>query len=199
VRELAEFAGADPLIIVDGIEQAMTQDGLVERTRRLRRARELAPLQIIDYEPAHAGAFRRLNEEWLRKYFTIEPVDEETFARCGDIVSGGGAILFARLDGELVGTCALIRETADRFELSKMAVTERYRGLHIGKRLMEAALDRARELGGRTVFLMTSSRLDAAVSLYRRTGFRITHSGPHAKYARSDLVMEMDLADHSRV
>ena len=79
------------------------------------------------------------------------------------------------------------------FELAKMAVAERWQGRHIGKKLVLAALERARGLGARSVVLETNSSLVPAISLYRSVGFRVTGSSPHSKYARSDLAMEIDL------
>ena len=190
VREVVEFSGVDVLAAVDGIEQAMDRESFPDRCLRLRRQRELCGVDIVDYDPKYKEDFRRLNVEWLTKYFAVEPVDEEIFANTEKIISDGGAILFAKIGDEVVGTCALFK-VGDTFELAKMGVTEKYRGRHIGKTLLLAALERARGLGASSVFLVTNSSLVPATSLYRSVGFRVTHSGPHPKYARGDLTMEI--------
>ncbi len=192
IREIVEFGGVDILAAIDGIEQAMARETFQERCARIRRARELDKVDIVDFAPEYADDFARLNIEWLEKYFEVEPVDEEIFANCASIVEDGGAILFAKIGGTIVGTCALFK-VGDTFELAKMAVTEDYRGRHIGKTLLFAALERARELGAESVFLVTNSSLVPATSLYRSVGFRVTRSGPHEKYARGDLTMEIAL------
>ena len=192
VREVVDYGGVDVLAAIDGIEHAMEREKLSERCARLRRRRELEEVSIVDYQPRYAADFRRLNEDWLRKYFTIEPVDVEIFENCQRILDDGGKILFAKIGGEVVGTCALFKQ-GDTYELAKMAVEERWRGKHIGKKLLQTAIERARKLKARSVFLMTNSSLVPAVSLYRSVGFRVTHSGPHPKYARSDLTMQLDL------
>ena len=191
-RELTDFAGLDILAAIDGVEQALDREGLFERTRRIGRARDLEEVAIVDYEPELAPHFRRLNVEWLEKDFSIEPIDEALFARPQAIINKGGVILFARLGNEIVGTCALIHH-GEGYELAKMGVTEKHRGKHIGKKLLVAILDRARTLDAKSVFLITNSGLVPAVMLYRSMGFRVTHSGPHEKYARGDLVMELPL------
>ena len=37
-------------------------------------------MEIVEFEPAHAEAFRALNEAWISKYFTLEPKDLEALA-----------------------------------------------------------------------------------------------------------------------
>lgn len=192
VREMVSFGGVDILAAIDGIEQAMQREPFPDRCLRIRRSRELDAVDVVDFEPKYADDFARLNIEWLEKYFEVEPVDEEIFAHSADIVKDGGAILFAKIGDEVVGTCALFK-VGDTFELAKMAVTEAHQGRHIGKTLLFAALDRAKALGAETVFLVTNSSLVPATSLYRSVGFRVTRSGPHEKYARGDLTMEITL------
>ena len=108
------------------------------------------------------------------------------------IVDDGGAILFARVDGEIVGTCALQRQD-DKWEVTKMAVTEAYQGRQIGKKLLLATIERARAMGLSNLYLVTNSSLTPAVTLYRKTGFRVSHCGQHPKYERGDLTMELAL------
>ena len=74
-----------------------------------------------------------------------------------------------------------------------MAVTEAHQGKKIGKKLMVATLERAREMNLDKLYLVTNSSLTAAVSLYRKVGFRVTNCGQHPKYERGDLTMEIDL------
>ena len=37
-------------------------------------------VEIVPFEERHAEDFKRLNLEWLRKYFRVEPADEEMFS-----------------------------------------------------------------------------------------------------------------------
>ena len=83
-------------------------------------------LLILDYEPAHQPAFRDLNHEWISQYFAIEPIDNEMLDDPeGYILAPGGHIFMASYGGELVGTCALIKEHDGVYELAKMAVSPR--------------------------------------------------------------------------
>jgi GNAT superfamily N-acetyltransferase len=59
--------------------------------------------------------------------------------------------------------------------------------------LSEAALSKARDAGAKKVILYSSTKLETAITLYRRLGFReIPVDGP---YQRSDIKMEIILKD----
>lgn len=152
-------------------------------------------IAIVPYRPAYKKHFRALNEAWLREHFSVEPEDAALLADPnGRIVRRGGAVLFALRDGEVVGTCALLRHRADLWELAKMAVAAPMRGQGLGRRLAEAAIDEARRRGARTLFLETSPVLKPALALYRSLGFRRVRQGPlgPTKYRRPTIVMTMD-------
>jgi GNAT superfamily N-acetyltransferase len=79
-----------------------------------------------------------------------------------------GAILFARLGSNIVGTVALKREDAATFELTKMAVDKRWQGRGLGRSLLESACRLAREL------LYSHRSLEPAIKRVPRAGFRRT-------------------------
>lgn len=87
----------------------------------------------------------------------------------------GGALILARVDGRVAG-CAALRPLGDggqEAELCRLFVRPGFRGFSLGRRLTEAAVGKARDLGYRRVKLETVSGLMAiAESVYRRMGFR---------------------------
>ena len=113
----------------------------------------------------------------------------------GQIIAKGGVILIVESEGEPVGCCALIQRGEGTFEVAKMAVTESQQGKGLGRILLQSCIDRARFLGKRRLFLETNSKLEAAVSLYRKMGFvELPPSAwPTSEYARVDLMMELEL------
>jgi putative acetyltransferase len=141
-------------------------------------------------------AFRTLNEEWITRYFRLEAKDRETL---GDpertILRKGGHIFMVYADAEPVGCVALIPMGDGVYELSKMAVSPRLRGLGVGRRLLEYAVARARLLGARSLFLGSSTKLPNAVHLYESIGFRHVppEKLPPMQYTRADVFMEMPL------
>ncbi|MCA8949062.1 MAG: GNAT family N-acetyltransferase [Planctomycetes bacterium] len=146
-------------------------------------------VRIVDYTPAHRLAFQRLNYAWIERYFTIEEPDRKALDDPETkILAPGGAILIALLGDEPVGTCALLRHDAATFELAKMCVDESAQGRGIGRRLGEAAIRRAHELGATELFLESNSTLVPALELYRRLGFVEVACEP-TPYARCDVRM----------
>ncbi|HVE56736.1 MAG TPA: GNAT family N-acetyltransferase [Pyrinomonadaceae bacterium] len=156
-------------------------------------------IKILDLSPELRMFFEQLNRGWIERYFEMEPLDylllqnPET-----EIIEKGGAVLFAvTTDGEVVGTVALKKADDGVFELAKMAVDEKKRGLGAGKALGLAALERAREMGARSVILYTNSILEPAINLYRKLGFRdvpVTEKG----YTRVDVKMEIEFEENSK-
>jgi N-acetylglutamate synthase-like GNAT family acetyltransferase/DNA-binding MarR family transcriptional regulator len=186
------------------LETRLDERDMYERVSarlRLRRAADPAVavprqrLEILPYRPAWRRHFEALNREWLEKEFAVEESDAALLADpYGKIVKPGGAIYFARLDGRIVGTGALIRHTERIYELAKMAVAETERGHGIGRRLAEALLTEARAQEVQTLFLETSPRLVAVRRWYERLGFRRTPNHPlgSSKYTRRSFAMVLE-------
>src|SRR6202162_5522532 len=78
-------------------------------------AKEQSPpvveIGIRQFQSGDAAAFRRLNEEWITRFFRIEPKEEPILADPqATILDSGGRIFFATAGERCVGCCALIRE-----------------------------------------------------------------------------------------
>ena len=151
-------------------------------------------LRIVPYQAGHGAAFRDLNLAWIEKYFVVEERDARDL---GDpatfILSPGGHILMAELDGVAVGTVALMRETEGVFELAKMTVADSTRGLGVGRALGEAAIAHARAIGATKLELLTNSALVPAIALYHSLGFVDVPLGA-TDYARADVHMVLELS-----
>jgi N-acetylglutamate synthase-like GNAT family acetyltransferase len=143
-----------------------------------------------------ASAFRTLNEEWITRYFVLEEKDVETLSDPENtILRKGGHILMAFADEEAVGCVALIPMAGGVFELSKMAVSPRFRGRGIGRRLLLNAIEKARTIGASSLFLGSNSKLHDAVHLYESAGFRHVppETLPPNPYTRADVFMRLEL------
>jgi putative acetyltransferase len=147
-------------------------------------------MQVVDYEPAHENAFERLNLEWLEKYFWVEDIDRAILSNPGAaVIDHGGHILFAELDGELVGCVALKHHGDGRYELTKMAVTASRQGFGYGRDLLLAAIARFDSVSGKNLFLETHSSLQTAIKLYGSAGFHHASHPTGSDYQRSDTYM----------
>lgn len=149
-------------------------------------------LSIVEFEPLHADAFRELNTAWITQSFVMEESDKVVLNDPYEhILKNGGAILIAKYKNEFVGTCALINEGHGDYELTKMAVDQKLRGLKIGYHLGVATLEKAKQLGAKKVLLHSNRKGSAAaIELYRKLGFKEIPLGD-APWARADIKMEI--------
>jgi N-acetylglutamate synthase-like GNAT family acetyltransferase len=111
------------------------------------------------------------------------------------ILRKGGHIFMAYIGGKVVGCVALIPMGDGVYELSKMAVSPRLRGLGIGRKLLEHTIAQARVIGASSLFLGSNRKLENAVHLYESIGFRHLPPEriPRSAYTRANVFMEMEL------
>jgi GNAT superfamily N-acetyltransferase len=191
VDDLSATTKVDLPGAVSAFETALHSRAFADRIADRLRLRQDETVEIVPFEPRYREDFKRLNVEWLEKYFYVEAIDHEVLSRPEEaILKPGGFIFLARYNGEIVGTCALIKTGRGRMELSKMAVTERYQGLGIGRRLLATAIAQFRKSGTKHLFLESSSKLKRALKLYETNGFRhAPRPRSVSHYQRADVYM----------
>jgi GNAT superfamily N-acetyltransferase len=84
-----------------------------------------------------------------------------------------GRIWIAERDGRLVGCTAIVLRDENRGQLRWVLVDQSARGLGLGKRLVNNALQFCRENGCKEVFLETTDGLPESQALYDALGFEI--------------------------
>ena len=157
-------------------------------------------IDIVDYRPDYKEKFRSLNLEWLEKNFILKDFDYKVFEDPQkEIIDKGGDIFFVRINGEIRGTAALYPNADHSFELCKMSVDPRSRGLGLGKILIKEAEKRAQRHHAKILTLTSNSRLlQPAIRLYKEMGFTETPLliEDIKKYGREriDIRMEKPLA-----
>jgi len=149
---------------------------------------------VREFVPGDEDAFRRLNEEWIVRYFKLEEKDHEAFANPKEkIIDHGGRIFFAVRSGKPIGVCALVTIGPGEFEVAKMGVTASAQGLGAGRKVLQACVNAGRAMGAKRLYLATNHTLTPAIHLYESVGFR--HLPPErvtpSPYARADVFMEM--------
>jgi putative acetyltransferase len=155
-----------------------------------------AEIAIRQFQPGDAAAFRRLNEEWITRFFRIEPKEESVLADPQrTILDAGGRIFFATAGNRCVGCCALTRLGDKEFEVAKMAVEPSHQGAGIGRRLLHAAIEEGRNAGAFRLYLETNHVLTPAIRLYESLGFKHIPENRivPSQYARADVYMELIL------
>lgn len=197
----AAFPGEEArqiLAVIERLEDAMADMAIPRGIREILKPGSVTDgLNLVAYDaqnPDHNRYFAALNIEWLQHYFTVEPVDYEMFADPkARIIDGGGDIVMALIDGQIVGTGALVRRSDDVYELAKMAVSQVFQGKGIGTRIVGHLEDLARARGLAKLYLVSSTKLPHAVPMYRKLGWVDCVSDLHAHYQRSDITLEKTL------
>ena len=88
-----------------------------------------------------------------------------------ELTPPAGALFIARLRGQPVGCGALKLHGSAPAELKRMWIAPSARSLGLGRRLLRALEQHAREAGAAMVRLETNRALTEAIALYRRSGY----------------------------
>lgn len=151
-------------------------------------------IKIIDFDEKYAQNFYNLNIEWLKTFFYVEAYDEEVLSKPDKyIINKGGFIFFALKDEKVVGTVALMpTEQAEILELTKMAVLPEERGQKIGQHLLQHCIDFAQTKKLKGLLLYSNTKLENAIYLYRKYGFKELELETNSPYKRSDIKMLLE-------
>lgn len=138
-------------------------------------------MEIRELTAADAGSYREL------RLYSVEESPAAFGAAPSEVAARPLQVFAERLadeqnhtfgafaDGQLVGVTLLRRETREKTRhkasIYSVYVRPEYRGQGAGRALMEAALERAGELGLRQVNLGVNTASEAAVHLYEACGF----------------------------
>ena len=145
---------------------------------------------IIPFLDELKDAIKTLNEEWLIRYFKIEPKDQLVLSNPQKyIIDAGGMIFYAQYNNQIVGTVSLIKVNTTDYELSKMAVTDGLQGLGIGKKLLDHCVQIAIDQKIEKLILYSNRKLIPAIHLYKKYGF-IEVPLEDGVYERADIKME---------
>jgi ribosomal protein S18 acetylase RimI-like enzyme len=84
----------------------------------------------------------------------------------------GGSLFLAMHSGKAAGCVAFRRLSSDTCEMKRMYVRPEFRGMRLGRGLVDTAVQAARESGYKLMRLETITAMDRAIALYCAAGFR---------------------------
>ena len=152
-------------------------------------------VKVAPFQDEYADDLKRLNLEWIEKYFVVEEMDIKHLDHPREnIIKAGGEIYSVLEDGKVKGVCALVFHEEGIYELAKMAVDIESRGKGYGNLLMEAVIKGARIKNGGKIIIVSNTQLDAAINLYKKYGFITTRLGQDPDYERGNIEMQLDLS-----
>ncbi len=114
----------------------------------------------------------------------------------GEYAPPGGAFLLATSGGRLAGCVALRPLGGDSGEMRRLFVRHQFRGKGVGKRLVLAVVEAARDAGYRAIRLTLAPWMEEAGAIYRALGFREIEAY-HGEQADGQLFMELPLHERS--
>lgn len=166
-------------------------------------ARHSVPRPAVELAPPEGEAALDEVRALFREYASqldvdlcFQQFDEELATLPGEYAPPRGALLLARVDGELAGCCALrpldAADYPNAAEMKRLYVRSAFRGFGLGRQLAEATLDAARQAGYACVLLDTLDDMEAARALYEELGFEDIPPYYHnpiagAHYLKADL------------
>lgn len=128
----------------------------------------IQPFAPADQPAAKALILQGLEEHWGELDLTLNPDLNDIALSYAD-----GMFLCAWLNGELVGTGAIVPEGEGVMRVVRMSVQRERRRMGIASRVLIALLDESRRRGCHIVVLETTETWADAVGFYLRHGFRI--------------------------
>jgi ribosomal protein S18 acetylase RimI-like enzyme len=135
-------------------------------------ADDVVPTVTIEIVEVLDDAVRAAVERLLPQLSRSATFDEQTLAW---VVAHEATTLFvARLGDDVVGALTLVTyplPTGLRAHVDDVVVDDAVRGRGVGEALVRAALDRAVQVGARTVDLTSRPSRESAIRLYERVGF----------------------------
>ena len=107
-----------------------------------------------------------------------------------------GKVFLAERGNDLVGCAAIVeRPSPDGMhgQLRWILADPSVRGSGLGKRLVDMAMDHARESGWLEVFLETTDGLEASMGIYKKLGFEVETRETHHLWLEANDVITMRL------
>ncbi len=146
-------------------------------------------VNVIPFDPRFREDYKTLNLWWIEKYFKVEAKDLAQLEAPEECLEEGGQIFFVVSDDKAWGTCALYKIGPSRYELAKMGVSPEAHGLGFGDLLMEYAERWARTQNATEIMLQSNTRLEPAIRLYRKHGYREVPICTPSEYERCNIEM----------
>ena len=128
---------------------------------------------------AHSGehfkSIKMLFEEYANSLdfdLDFQDFDKELANFPGDYAPPKGRLLLARDEGEIAG-CVTLRELSEGVcEMKRLYIKPQFRGMEIGRALVEAIIEEAQKIGYTHMRLDTAPSMQAARALYASLEFK---------------------------
>ncbi len=130
---------------------------------------------------------------WLQVDLCFQSFEKELAELPGSYAPPDGRLLLAYVDDRLAGCVALRKIAEGVCEMKRLFLRDEFRGKGLGRRLIEAIISEAKQIGYERIRLDTlPPKMNDAIALYRSYGFReidayYTNPVPGAIFMELDL------------
>jgi GNAT superfamily N-acetyltransferase len=102
-------------------------------------------------------------------------------------------IWICRHNYKIIGSLLLMHRDADMAQFRYFLIDPAYRGIGLGKKLMENFLEFLLKSHYKSAYLWTTEELKTAISLYKRYGFKLTEEKESTAFGKPVKEMRFDL------
>ena len=150
--------------------------------------------EIINFKNEYRKLFYDLNIEWLNEFFLVEDYDKKILSNPQKyIINKGGSIFFAKKGGRIIGVVALMpTHEIGVYELTKMGVKKALRNKGVGKLLLKKCIEQVTENELKKVIIYSNRKLENAIYLYKKYGFKEIRLEKPSPYERADIKLELN-------
>jgi peptidyl-dipeptidase Dcp len=99
----------------------------------------------------------------------------------------------AEHQGKIVGFLLLMHRPDNAAQFRYFLIEPEYRGVGLGKKLMDLYMAFYKEKGYTSSYLWTTHEQEAAIALYKRYGFRLTEEKPSTAFGKPLIEQRYDL------
>lgn len=148
-------------------------------------------MKVIEYQEKYKADFIQFNTDWIVDNFgSLEKEDIETFEHIEDSLAQGGMIYFA-VENDLVLAACMVKPLDDNglWELCKMGSNKHVAHKGVGSAVFEASMNWAIDHGAKKLFILSNSKLKAAIHIYEKYGFKEVKLDDY-EYVRGDIAFE---------
>lgn len=147
-------------------------------------------MELIEYDSKYKEDFIQFNKDWIVDNFGfLEDGDIKTFEEIDEELTDGAMIYFAIEDDIALACCMAKPMENGNWEICKLASNKNRPHKGCGSAVFKAAVQWAIDHGAKRLFILSNSRLKAAIHIYEKFGFNEIKLDDY-EYMRGDIAFE---------